>query len=260
MTTLSVPHDKHELPPFKFKVVVVPHPLLQRLSTFSSKLEKELEGFSLLSGPRRAVSKGAFLRMAGDASPQVYLLRSGWVICSVETPTGARQITKVHLAGDLVGMPSFAGNMAVETVQAATDVEIETIPLEAFGRLFKAYPKSAAMLFVWSQEERARLMHQMTVVGRVDGMPRLAGFLLSLYQRYRLSFEEEATSIPLPLTQSDLADATGMTYVHANRCLKTLREQGIASIHQKQLTIDDYGRLQHLAGIPALPVRSLDWL
>ena len=50
-------------------------------------------------------------------------------------------------------------------------------------------------------------------------------------------------SCPLPLTQEDLGQATGLSLVHVNRTLQDLRAQGLISFGQGRLTIHDWNRL-----------------
>ena len=42
---------------------------------------------------------------------------------------------------------------------------------------------------------------------------------------------------PLPITQIDLADATGMSNVHINRVLKEMRGNGMITLHSNTLVI-----------------------
>ena len=137
-----------------------------RVATFASYTADDLAAFALLTGPVREIARGKVLRNQGDPSPNVYRLTKGWLECIITTAEGGRQITKVHLPGDLVGMPSLAASEGAETITALTDAVVEVIALEAFSRVCREYPRFVMMLFLWSQEERIRLMHQLTLVGK----------------------------------------------------------------------------------------------
>jgi transcription initiation factor IIE alpha subunit len=50
-----------------------------------------------------------------------------------------------------------------------------------------------------------------------------------------------------PLTQNDLADATGLTAVHVNRTLQELRRDGLIELDRKQLQIIDLERMMDVA-------------
>lgn len=235
--------------------------LSARFASFESVLPEDLEAFALLTGPVTALRKGEYLRLEGTASPPVYLLRTGWLACSVVTSEGSRQITKINLPGDMVGMPSLAGFEAAETIEALTDAEVEVIPPEAFGPIFRQYPRMAALLFLWSQEERVRLMHQLSILGGMKGPRRIAALLLSLYQRALLNDPNMGPSLVLPLTQQDLGDATGMSVVHANRSLKELRDFGLISFSSGSvITFPDLPKLMAFADLPPITRRKTDWI
>jgi len=119
--------------------------------------DQEVPDFELMSGPQRLYNKGHFISHEGEPKPDLYLLRSGWLCCSITTPAGDRQITTLHLPGDLVGMPSIARDVAAETICALTDSIVEVIPLDAFSVAFRHQPRVAALLYMSAQEERVRL-------------------------------------------------------------------------------------------------------
>lgn len=232
-----------------------------RFASFEDVLGDDLEAFALLTGPVSSFGKGEHLRLEGTADPEIYRLRSGWLASSLTTHEGGRQITKINLPGDLVGMPSFAGHEAAETIEALTDVEVETIPPEAFTTIFRSHRRFAAMLFMWAQEERVHLMHQLSALGRMKGPRRLAVLLLGLYQRALLNDPALGPSLLVPLTQQDLGDATGMSVVHANRSLKELRDWGMVSIQPGgMVTFHDLPRLIAYADVPAMTRRRTDWI
>jgi CRP-like cAMP-binding protein len=55
-------------------------------------------------------------------------------------------------------------------------------------------------------------------------------------------------TFPFPLTQEHVGDALGLTAVHVNRTLRGLREDGVLSIHARQLQIHDWKALRRIAG------------
>lgn len=50
-------------------------------------------------------------------------------------------------------------------------------------------------------------------------------------------------SFSLPITQADLADATGLTSVHVNRVLKVLRGRGVVTAERGTITVHDWDEL-----------------
>ena len=54
-------------------------------------------------------------------------------------------------------------------------------------------------------------------------------------------------SYMLPLTQADLAAATGLSPVHVNRMLQELRGRGLVVLRSRQVTIPDLDALSEIA-------------
>lgn len=62
----------------------------------------------------------------------------------------------------------------------------------------------------------------------------------------------DGESCDFPLTQTDLADATGLTTVHVNRTLQELRRQGLIELHDRRLTMTDLAGMMHVAMFSAI--------
>jgi len=65
--------------------------------------------------------------------------------------------------------------------------------------------------------------------------------------RYRMVELTKGDSFQFPITQTDLADATGLTPVHANRMLRKLRVDGLLELSGGLLTVFDPVRLKQAA-------------
>lgn len=235
------------------------HVPTRRITQYGPLTLDEAHAFEQLAGPTTSLVRGQYVRHRGDPHPQVFLLRSGWLSCSVTFEDGARQIVKIHLPGDLVGVPSFAAPVAGETVQALSDAVVALVPSESFGELFRHHPRLAAILFVACQEERALLMRRLAWVGRTRSIQRVAELILSLHDRAGLGQVGATGSIFAPLSQEEVGDATGLTVVTVNRCLQELRRRQIASWRRFALKVHDQRRLDELVGLPREGARHLDW-
>jgi CRP-like cAMP-binding protein len=94
---------------------------------------------------------------------------------------------------------------------------------------------------------RERIVDQ----GRRDSSERLAHLLYEMLVRYRVSGATSTNSIDFPVTQTDLADATGMTPSHVNRVLQRFREDGTIELRSRTLTVTDPTRLKSLGQFSA---------
>lgn len=71
------------------------------------------------------------------------------------------------------------------------------------------------------------LEHQILRIGRMNALQRIAHLLLELHHRLRVCGQSEERARVLPVTQHHIADALGMTHVHANRSYRKLRDVGL---------------------------------
>ena len=81
-------------------------------------------------------------------------------------------------------------------------------------------------------------------VGRRDARTRLAHLLCEFSLRLNVAGLGEQTNYELPMTQEQLADATGLTAVHVNRTLKGLEAEGlIGRSNPRVIQIGDWRKL-----------------
>jgi CRP-like cAMP-binding protein len=84
-------------------------------------------------------------------------------------------------------------------------------------------------------------------LGQRTAYERLGHLLVELYVRLRAVGRAEEGRCDFPLTQTDLAEASGLTAVHVNRTLQELRGDGLIELERRQLHILDMQRLMDSA-------------
>ncbi|MBY2929153.1 winged helix-turn-helix domain-containing protein [Sphingomonadales bacterium 56] len=87
--------------------------------------------------------------------------------------------------------------------------------------------------------DEAILRQWLVNVGRKEAYAAVAHLLCELHQRLQIVGLAEGDSFELPLTQQDLADATGITNVHINRVLRRLLENGLVEQKRGMLRIQE---------------------
>jgi CRP/FNR family transcriptional regulator len=222
---------------------------MHRLAEFAMPTDDELAFFKRLCGPEWLVPRRGTIRMQGDPVEQIYLLSEGWVASCFDLRSGERQIVKIHVPGDVLGAPSLSLDAAAETLVALTAVKVRSLPLKAFGPIFREAPALAASMFLSAQQERVFLMERLTSVGRMPAMNRLVVLLLHVHDRLGLLGHPEG-SIDWPLTQSDIGDVLGLTTVHINRMMKSLDREGLIDRTGSTIRLNDVAALRRLSGLP----------
>ncbi len=89
-------------------------------------------------------------------------------------------------------------------------------------------------------------------VGRRPAKQRIAHLLCEFARRLELAEMGDTEGYEFPMTQEQLADATGLTVVHVNRTLKALEDDGLIVRERRFLGIPDWGRLRDMSGFNEL--------
>jgi CRP-like cAMP-binding protein len=89
-------------------------------------------------------------------------------------------------------------------------------------------------------------------VGRRDSRTRIAHLLCELAFRLKKIGAGDGGVFDFPLTQEQIADATGLTAVHTNRTLQALRKDGLIQLSAKSLSVLDWDRLKEVADFDEL--------
>jgi CRP-like cAMP-binding protein len=144
---------------------------------------------------------------------------------------------------------------------ALTKAAVDVIPLTAFARLFRESTQFAFSMLLSSQQERVLLMDRVTSIGRTLAPQRIAALLLHIHDRLKLLDSRNGKSFELPLTQEELAQATGLTSVHINRTFQELDRLGVIERSDRRITLKDVRALRELAALPSRKfVRDPAWL
>jgi CRP-like cAMP-binding protein len=221
--------------------------LAEHLGRFCVLTDDERAALDGLLAGERSFRKGTVIRTERDSAGDMFVVRRGWLFCSMLLEDGRRQIIRFHLRGDLLGADSLAFAEAPDAIVALTDCEVQLIDKARFGRLFVEQPRLAALLIAMFQIDRVLLTDRMTSLGRSSAKGRVAALLLWIASHVKRTDPSADDRIPVPMTQEEIGDATGLTAVHVNRTMRALVEQGLIARSAGAIRILDRPRLARVA-------------
>jgi len=160
---------------------------------------------------------------------------------------GQRQIMELHVSGDFLDLHSFLLKQLDHNVGSITPVRFGIVPHDKLRAISEGYPHLTRMLWFSTLLDSAVHREKILSVGRRDAMARIGHLLCELYKRLETVGLAEDYRYPLALTQSDLADASGLTSVHVNRMLKKLRDDGLLTFRGNEVVIHDWVELTRRA-------------
>jgi CRP-like cAMP-binding protein len=183
----------------------------------------------------------------GDRPERCAVLLSGYAFRHKLTGEGHRQILSINIPGEALDFQNLFMTESDHNVQMLTRGQVAEIPMHAIEELVLAQPNVSRAVLVMSLVEASIFREWALNVGRRDSRSRIAHLLCEF--GYRLSLEglDPDRHYELPMTQEQLADATGLTSVHVNRVLKGLEAEGLIQRNRRTLQFPDWRRLRDVA-------------
>jgi CRP-like cAMP-binding protein len=175
----------------------------------------------------KVVERAQYIVRERDLAKQTCLMLSGYSIRSKTTATGSRQIVAIHMKGEAVDLQNSMLHVADHSVQMLTSGKIALIPREAVIQLTLDRPKVGHAMWIDTLVDASIFREWIMNVGRRDARTRLAHLLCEFALRLKLAGLGQDNHYELPMTQEQLADATGLTSVHVNRIMKQLEAEGL---------------------------------
>jgi CRP-like cAMP-binding protein len=177
------------------------------------------------------------------ATHSCVLLR-GFAVRTKVVVGGGRQICSVHMKGETVDLQNSLLGKADHSVQMLTSGQVAMIPREAIEQI--AFERSDVGKAMWIDTlvDASIFREWIANVGRRDSRTRIAHLMCELALRLKVAGLGEQTNYEVPMTQEQIADATGLTPVHVNRTIKALEAEAlIERSNPRFITIGDWKKL-----------------
>jgi len=225
----------------------MPHHLIRKLEHFTRLSDDDKVVLQGLSRKVRLFEPGADIIQEGDSPEYVNLFLDGWASRYKQLDDGRRQIVSFFVPGDLCDLHVFILREMDHGIAAITPVRLAQIPRETMLDLMDRHPRITRALW-WETLVNAAIQREWTVnLGRRTALERLAHLFCELFIRLRATGLTDGNTCAFPITQIELADATGLTSVHVNRTLKEMRAAGLIILKGRQLTVPDLAALRKAA-------------
>lgn len=173
---------------------------------------------------------------------------TGWACSAVTLSDGRRQITGFYLPGDLCDPGWVFGSVSGAAIMALSQVCAANAPLEAISRALPRYGRTYRTLVAALLENAVRQRDWIVALGRRSAIERVGLLLGDLFERRAAigGLYHDGTC-ECPLTQTDIADASGLTPIHVNRVMQRLRAAQAVELSRQRLRINR-GELSELIG------------
>ena len=222
---------------------------LARLLSLYAKLSQEESAVlgRMARGTIREVLPRRDIIHEGVEPGAVRLILEGWACRYKSLPDGRRQTLAFFIPGDLCDAHVCLLRKMDHSIGAITHLKYAEIGPAQMDAMTARYPRISQAIY-WNELVSASIQREWILnMGQRNAHEHLAHLIVELFHRLRAVGLTKGHRCPFPLTQNDLADATGMTVVHVNRVMLDLRRDGLIELDHRELRIPDLERLEKTA-------------
>lgn len=192
----------------------------------------------------RALGRNDHLYRAGDPADSCYVVRSGVFKTLLVSAGGDETVTGFHYPGELIGFSALAQGAHEESALAITSSTACRIRQSSIRDLFACGAGNAFLELLAEREQTERLQAINLRQSKADH--RIAGFFSLLMRRLeRLGYSP--TTLPMPMSRTDLANHLGLTLECVSRLLGKWKRAGVISTERDLVHVHKPGEIATLA-------------
>jgi CRP-like cAMP-binding protein len=222
--------------------------LIKKLNAFTSLSENSEIAINEFASRRIVkLARGMDIISEGEDPRTVNLVVDGWACRYKTLEDGRRQILAFFVPGDLADLHVYILTAMDHSIAALTPLHYAMLTPTEFEQLGDEHPRVLKALW-WDSLVTASIQREWLVtVGQRSALESIAHLACELFLRMKTIGLVEKGKCSFPLTQSDIADALGLTQPHVSRTIKELNETGFATLARGSLAVHDLRQLQNLA-------------
>ena len=183
----------------------------------------------------------------GDRPTRCCLVMRGFAAMYKLSDGGDRQISAFQIPGDVPDLHSLHLKELDSSIATLTPCRIGFLRHEDLIDLCERRPRVAHALWRNTLIDAAILREWLGNIGQRPAFSRLAHLLCEILVRMSAMGLAVGDECDFPITQTELADATGMSPVHVNRTLQELRALGLIQLRDNRLSVLDRAQLMRVA-------------
>jgi CRP-like cAMP-binding protein len=183
----------------------------------------------------------------GEPSDHIAIILEGVVKITASTANGREALLGLRGAGEIVGeFAALYGSPRSATVRALDDVRARLVPASAFLNGLRRHPDALfgllhAVIGRLRESDRRRLEFAGS-----DVRERVVRLLAELAETHGEPAADGSITIGLPLSQAEVAGATGASREAVAKALRALRDSGAVATSRQRITILDRDTLMRI--------------
>lgn len=216
---------------------------LRRRDIFDPMTAEEVRSTQRFKVGELIVDAGTPILMEGSNSPQLFTALHGMGLRYKLLANGKRQVVNMIFPGDFIGLQAGLMGEMGHSVEATTKMTLCVFDRSGLWNFFRDHTERAYDLTWLAAVEEHLLGDTLATVGQRSAIQSIAWALTKIFLRARAIGMVTNSSMTFPYKQQDLADALGLSLVHTNKTLATLKSKQLAHWSDGTLRINDLDEL-----------------
>lgn len=230
---------------------------LERTRAFTAD---ELDAVRRFKSGEMEVGARTDIVRAGERTPHLYTLLGGLAFRHHTLADGRRQILNFLFPTDFVGLQAGLFDESPHTITTLTRTRLCLFERDGLIELFGKVPRLAYDVVWMTAEQQTHVDLNLVAVGKFRSEQRIAYLMLSFWSRMVEAGLAEGDACAMPVTQSHIADALGLSQPYANAALGKLRSENLIRLQGGRLEILDMERLREAAVITPAPRHNVPFI
>jgi CRP-like cAMP-binding protein len=232
--------DSLQIPPERERLVL-------KLDSIADLGSEEKQALLDLPMRVRHIPADSDIVSEGDRPSECCLVLVGFVCRYKIISGGKRQIMSFHTPGDIPDLQSLHLKVMDHSLGTLVPSKVAFIAHQVLHDLVRRYPRLGAAFWRDTLIDAAIFREWMVGLGRRNAYQRVAHLICEMALRFRAVGLTDNHTYELPVTQAELADALGLSFVHINRTLMELRRDGLISLQNSTVSALDWEGLKAAA-------------
>jgi CRP-like cAMP-binding protein len=220
--------------------------LIEALPVFSTLGEAELDDV-IADAQAQRIPKGAAVFRQGEMAQAFFVLLHGRLKVVKVTPHGKRMIIRFVNPGDIYGIvKALRREDYPATATAVVDSVTLAWPNKIWDDFVAAHPAFAANVMQMMGDRLQEAHTRLKELSTEEVEHRLAHTVLRLVTQSGRK-TDEGILVDFPITQQDLAEASGTTLHSVSRILSAWENAGLVTVGRRRIVVRDVQALSELA-------------
>ena len=183
----------------------------------------------------------------GQELKESLLLVEGWAARTKDLRDGGRQISELQFSGDFTDLHAFTLKRLDHNIATITPSRFAIAPHDRIKSMYERFPHLARVHWLMTNIDAAIHREWTVSLGRRSAISRMAHLFCEIFERLSIVGMTDELSYDFPLTQQELGECLGLTSVHINRTLQSLRKLELITVEDRRVSILDLPGLKSLA-------------